>query len=627
MNTVKMNVSSETKLNQHFTGGYKSCAGSTQFPDGSSQSDFTCDLNKNHDFSHLPQEVPLKQLVSGSPNVSDQSLSDLKQTDEDGPMHDSTAYAVSITFVIGVTIALILHIYVMGILAIVKGVSASDHKRCTALSQRVLHDGGSSVDAAIAAALCLGVVHPHVSGIGGGGVMMVHDIQKNVTRVIHFQGTAPNTLREEMLPNVLQLKAGLQVGVPGMLRGLHHAHSLYGSLSWEDVVTRAAAVAKDGFNVSVSLAEAILKVKSERLSQRFLDMFLPGGQALRAGSFVRMPGLAGVMEAGLWNFYEGNFSQELEDEVQANGGVLSRDDISNYSVQVEQPVEGLYNEFITQVPPPPSAGTALISALNLLEGFHLTENNNTENQTYQQIAEALKAAMAMASGLGDPKYNSSMTELLSDMLSKSQTEALHQRIKYSTVRPLQTELMAGQVVVMGPDDIVVSLASSLSRPFGSRIVTRSGVILNSLILDFSWPNKTHEQLFTQQNNRVQPGKRPLSSLLPTIVVPVWSKCGIYAALSSSGGQQSLSVITQVLIHLLSLHEEKNSSLSLTRLHPKLKPKRVHADSEFPEEGVQFLDEKGHKVQGVKTNSVFQGVRRNKDTISVITLPPLSDGLL
>ncbi|XP_073324993.1 glutathione hydrolase 7-like isoform X2 [Pagrus major] len=576
-----MDVSPETKLNQQFTRGYKSFAGSTQLADGSSPSDFTWDLNKNYDFSHLPKEIPLKQLVSGSPYVSHRSLSDLKQTDEDGPRQDKRVCVVFFTFAIGVTVALILHIYIMGSLAFVKGVSASDHKLCTALSQRVLHDGGSSVDAAIAAALCLGVVHPHASGIGGGGVMMVHDIKKNETRVINFQGTAPKTLKEEMLQNVSEVKAGLQVGVPGMLRGLHHAHSLYGRFSWEDVVTRAAAVAKEGFNVSFSLAEAITKVKGERLSQRFMDMFLPGGQALRPGSFVRMPGLAGVMEAGLWNFYEGNFSQEMEDEVRANGGVLSRDDISNYNVQVEQPVEGLYNEFITWVPPPPSAGAALISALNLLEGFHLTENNNTENQTYQRIAEALKAALAMASGLGDPKYNPSVTELLSDMLSKSQTEALHQRVKYSTVRSLQTELMAGQVAVMGPDDIMVSLASSLSRPFGSRMVTRSGVILNSLILDFSWPNKTHGQLFTNQ----------------------------------------------VLIRALSLHEEKNDRLSLTRLHPKLQPSRLLADSKFPEEGVQFLDERGHKVQGVKTNSAVQGVMRNKDTITAIVLPQLSDGLL
>ncbi|GLD62201.1 gamma-glutamyltransferase 7-like isoform X1 [Lates japonicus] len=333
------------------------------------------------------------------------------------------------------------------------------------------------------------------------------------------------------------------------------------SLSWEDVVTRAAAVAKEGFNVTFSLAEAISEVKGERLPQRFSGTFFPGGRALRPGSFVTMPLLAGVLEAGLSNFYDGNFSQEIVDEVRANGGVLSREDISNYTVEVEQPVEGLYNEFVIQVPPPPSAGAALISALNLLEGFHLNENNATENQTHYWIAEALKGALAMASGLGDPKYNSSVTELLSDILSKSHTEVLRQRINYSrtappkpysTVHSFQPELQAGQVVVVGPDDLMVSVTSSLSRPFGSRLITRSGVILNSLTLDFSWPNKTRRQFQSNQRNGVQPGKRPLTSLMPTIVVPAWKKCGIYMALSSSGGHKSFITITQIkaVQHLL-----------------------------------------------------------------------------
>ncbi|XP_044076082.1 glutathione hydrolase 7-like isoform X1 [Siniperca chuatsi] len=630
-----MEVSPETKLNQQLTFSYKSFAGSFQLTDGSSPSDFTCDLNKKHDLSHLPKEIHLKQLASGSPNVFDPSLSNLKETNKDFSNQGKLipVYAVSITFAIGVTIALILHIHLGESLVFVKGLLVSDHERCTALGQRVLHDRGSSVDAAITAALCLGVVHPHVSGVGGGGVMLVHDINKNETRVINFQGTAPKTLKEEMLQNVSELKAGLHVGVPGMLRGLHHAHSLYGSRSWEDVVTRAAAVAKEGFNVSFTLSEAISRVKGEWLSQRFRDTFFPDGKALRPGSFLRMPSLAGVLEADLSNFYDGNFSQEIEDEVRANGGVLSTGDISNYSVQVEQPVEGLYNEFIIQVPPPPSVGAALISALNLLAGVHLNENNNTENQTNHWIAEALKATLATASGLGDPKYNSSVTELLSDMLSKSQAEVLRQRINHSqtsppeshsTVHSLQTDLMTGQVVVMGPDDLIVSVASSLSRPFGSRIITRSGVILNSLILDFSWPNKARGQLLTNERNRVQPGKRPLSPLMPTIVVPAWHKCGIYMALSSSGGQQSLSVITQVLIS--ASHKEKNDSLPLMGLHPHLQPSRPPVGPEFPEEGVQILNENGHVVQRLKTNSAVHGILRNKDIVTAITVPQLSDSL-
>ncbi|XP_037643517.1 glutathione hydrolase 7-like isoform X2 [Sebastes umbrosus] len=603
-----MDASPGTKLNKQLTFSYNSFAGSSEVADDSS--DFTCDLNQNHDLSHLPKDIPLKQLASGSPHVLDRGLKET-ETDKDCSREDTLGciHAVSITFAIGVTVALLLHIYLWESLVFVKGVVVSDHERCTTLGQSILRDGGSSVDAAVSAALCLGVVHPHVSGVGGGGVMLVHDIHKNETRVINFQGTAPQTLKEELLQNVSELKAGLQVGVPGQLRGLHRAHSLYGSLSWADVVTRAAAVAKEGFNVSFSLAEAISKLKGEQLSQRFRDTFLPGGRALLPGSFLRMSSLAGVLEAGLSNFYEGNFSQEIEDEVRANGGVLSRDDISNYSVQVEQPEEVLYN--------------ALVSALNLLEGLHLNESNITENQTHHWVAEALKGALAMDSGVGDPKYNSSVTELLSDMLSKSQAEVLRQRINSSHTAPPEDSTvhslqMAGQVAVMGPDGLIVSVASSLSTSFGSRIMTQSGVLLNSLVLDFSWPNKTRGQLLTNQKNIIQPGERPVSSLMPTIVVPAKHKCGIYMALSSSGGQQRLFEITQVLIKELSLHKETNDSVSLRKLHPQRQPNRLLDDPEFPEGSVQPLHEKGH---------VVQGILRNNDIITAIRVPPLSDSFL
>ncbi|XP_028261007.1 glutathione hydrolase 7-like [Parambassis ranga] len=529
-----------------------------------------------------------------------------------------TIYAVCVIFAFGVTVALVLQIYLGE--SLVKGVLVSDHELCTTLGQRVICDGGSSVDAAIAGALCLGIVHPHVSGVGGGGVMLVHNIKMNETRVIDFQGAAPQRYREEVKTNSSELKAGLQVGVPGMLLGLHRAHSLYGSLSWEDVISRAADVATEGFNVSFSLSDAISKVKGEQLSQRFRDMFVPEGQALHPGSYVRMPGLAQVLRAGLFNFYHGNLSQEMEDEVQANGGVLSRDDISNYSVEVEQPLEGLYNEFIIQVPPP-SAGALLMSALNILESFHL-KDNITKYQTHH-LTEALKAALDVAIGLGDPKYDSSET----DMLSKSQDEVLQQTMNYSHTSPsehysmfpsFQAELMVGQVIVIGPDNLMVSVASSLSRPFGSRILTQSGILLNSLLRDVSWPQNTRGQIHTHQRKSVATEKRPLFFLMPTMMLPAGDKHKIYMALSSSAGQIILSAISQLLNGTLLVHNVTRDSHSSPRLL---------IDSKFPEEIVQPLHDNSHIVQKLKTLSSVQGIRRNRNIIKAINIRQLFDNIL
>ncbi|KAK5623377.1 hypothetical protein CRENBAI_015395 [Crenichthys baileyi] len=577
-----MSVSAETKLNKHSTFSYKSFWSSSELADGSSPDGFT---KKHDEGDQLKDSVHLKEWSPGSQEPFD--LTKPTEMDEECCTLDTPVqvYAVSSIIAIGLTIALVIEIYLQP-LAFIKGV-VSDHERCTALSEKVLRDRGSSVDAAIAGALCLGIVHPHMSGVGGGGVMLIHDSRRNQTKVINFQGSAPKTLTEDVVQNASDIRAGLFVGVPGMLMGLHQAHRMYGSLSWDDVVSRAADVARDGFNVSQSLATAISKLETEKIEGRFRDIFIPDGQALRLGSYLKMPDLADVLRAGLTNFYHGAISQEIEQEVQANGGVLTREDIRNYSVEVQQPLEGQYNEHIIQVPPPPSAGVVLIAALNLLESLHLGENNVTENQTSHWINEVLKTALTMVGELDEPHYNSSVTDLLSAMMSKGQAAGLQQRMKdfprsplasNSTTYPFPAEQLTGQVVIMGPDDLMVSVASSLNRPFGSRIVTESGILLNSLILNF-WPNKRRDQPQSNQKNSMEPGRRPLTFLMPAVMIPTWNKCGTYMALSSSGGPHRLSEVTQMLVSLLFLHKDKNDTLSLGG------PPSQPSDSEFPEESV------------------------------------------
>ncbi|XP_023854521.1 glutathione hydrolase 7-like isoform X4 [Salvelinus sp. IW2-2015] len=653
-----MDVSPETKLSSRQSPvGYKSFEGLPQLTVDDTltkgqNGNFQNEHNRNTglhgglspapDLSSLPKELPLRHLASGSqhPNLADLSLSSFREMDKDlpsggpsrcGPWQDTIIpiYAASLIIAIAVTTAMVLQIYLGTNEQVFRGsVLVTDHEHCTELGRRVLTEQGSSVDSAIVATLCLGIVHPHASGIGGGGVMLVHDIRKNIRKVINFQETAPSGIKEEILQIDPELKPGLIVGVPGLLRGLYQAHKLYGRLSWEDIVTRAANVARDGFNVSHRLAEAITKVKGQNMSLRFRDMFLPRGHALSPGSLMKTPSLAAVLEAGVSEFYSGTLTQEMASEVQENGGILTKEDLSNYSAVIEQPIEGLYQGFRVLVPPPPSIGAALISALNILEDFHLNGNGTTYSANHW-IAESLKAALTMASGLGDPVYTPSVSALISKMLSKPQAVVLRQLISdsqaspprhYSTVYDLPSGAVASQVVVMGPDDIIVSVTSSLNRPFGSRILTPSGILLNSQILDFSWPIKTQGLLISNLTNRVQPGKRPLSFIMPTIVIPSLGKCGSYVALGSSNGEHSLSGVTQVLINILSYNKNLNDSISLGRLHPQLQPSRLLVDSEFLEEDVKVLRLKGHAVYRVGLLSLVQGAQKTNDIIRGIVDP-------
>uniref|UniRef100_A0A9J7YVG5 Gamma-glutamyltransferase 7 n=2 Tax=Cyprinus carpio TaxID=7962 RepID=A0A9J7YVG5_CYPCA len=451
----------------------------------------------------------LQRLPSSASDLASRDVSPLRETSRDPLAQDcactrdglTVIITACLTFATGVTVALIMQIYFGDPQVYNQAAVVTDVARCTSLGFDVLGKKGSSVDAAIAASLCLGIIHPHTSGIGGGGVMLVHDIRRNESRVIDFRETAPSGIHQDMM-----LDSGLLVAVPGMISGLHQAHQLYGS----------------------------------------------------------------------------DFC------VQAKGGVLTEDDFKNYTTVIEKPLQSLYQGFQVFVPPPPHAGAALLSALNILEGFNIT-HQVSRSSIYHWIAESLKIALSQASGLGDSMFDSSVSELVTQMLSKDHAAVLRQKIDdsqasaaehYTQSYELQEGAVASQLMIMGTDDLIVSVMSSLNRPFGSRIVTPSGILLNSQILDFSWPNKTHSAAAYNQRNSIEPGKRPASFLMPIAVRPSIGLCGTYVALGSSNGERALSGITQVLINVLSARNNMSDSVSYGRLHPLIQNNTLLVDCKF-----------------------------------------------
>uniref|UniRef100_A0A671N0T0 Glutathione hydrolase n=1 Tax=Sinocyclocheilus anshuiensis TaxID=1608454 RepID=A0A671N0T0_9TELE len=455
----------------------------------------------------------LQQLPSSASDLASQDISPLRETSRDPLAQDcactrdglTVIITACLTFATGVTVALIMQIYFGDPQVYNQGAVVTDVARCTSLGFDVLGKRGSSVDAAIAASLCLGIIHPHTSGIGGGGVMLVHDIRRNESRVIDFRETAPSGIHKNLMLHVNQ-RSGLLVAVPGMISGLHQAHQLYGRMLWKDVITMAADVARTGFNVTHELADALSEVKEQNVSDAFRDLFLPNGQAPLAGLFTKRLDLAAVLDRiaanGVSEFYSGNLTQEMTSVVRLQchfKGVLREDDFKNYTTVIQKPLQSLYQGYRVLVPPPPQAGAALLSALNILEGFNIT-NQVSRSSVYHWIAESLKIALSQASGLGDSVFNSSVSELVTQMLSKDQAAVFRQKISdsqasaaehYTPSYELQEGAVASQLMIMGTDDLIVSVMSSLNRPFGSRIVTPSGILLNSQMLDFSWPNKTH----------------------------------------------------------------------------------------------------------------------------------------
>uniref|UniRef100_A0A8D1H6K4 Glutathione hydrolase n=1 Tax=Sus scrofa TaxID=9823 RepID=A0A8D1H6K4_PIG len=585
----------------------------------------------------------LQRLPSSSSEMGSQDGSPLRETRKDpfsaaasecSCRQDGLTVIVTacLTFATGVTVALIMQIYFGDPQIFHQGAVVTDAAHCTSLGIEVLSKQGSSVDAAVAAALCLGIVAPHSSGLGGGGVMLVHDIRRNESRLIDFRESAPGALREEALQRSWETKD--PSSSPQDL--LHTLLSGSPRLPWSQVLAFAAAVAQDGFNVTHDLAQALAEQLPPNASEHFRETFLPLGHVPLPGSLLQRPDLAAVLDvlgtSGPAAFYAGgNLTLEMVAEAQHAGGVITEEDFSNYSALVENPVYGVYRGHLVLSPPAPHTGPALISALNILEGFNLTSLVSRE-QALHWVAETLKIALALASRLGDPVYDSTITESMDDMLSKVEAAYFRGQINDSqtTTAPLLPiyELngapTAAQVLIMGPDDFIVAMVSSLNRPFGSGLITPSGILLNSQMLDFSWPNRTANHPAPSLENSVQPGKRPLSFLLPTVVRPAEGLCGTYLALGANGAARGLSGLTQVLLNVLTLNRNLSDSLARGRLHPDLQSNLLQVDSEFTEEEIEFLEARGHHVEKVDVLSWVHGSRRTNNFIIGVKDPRSPD---
>ncbi|XP_043566011.1 glutathione hydrolase 7 [Chiloscyllium plagiosum] len=494
----------------------------------------------------------LQRLPSSSSEMGSQEMSPLRVTNKDPFSSDcacrqdglTVIITACLTFATGVTVALIMQIYFGDPQIFHQGAVVTDVAHCSTVGTEILNRDGSSVDAAIVSALCLGIIHPHSSGIGGGGVMLVHDIRKNESFIIDFRETAPAEVEEQMFVHNWEDKPGLLVAVPGMIQGLHQAHQLYGRISWSELMAAAAKVAQDGFNVT----------------------------------------------------------QELEG--------LSEKDEPTMVNKVTKEINLSGNNMWCSLP---SSRALLIP--------------------YSFYLQSLKIALALASSLSDPFFNSTVTQLIEQMLSKSEAKILHQLINDSAAFPpahylpfysLETGSSASQVHVFGPDDFIVSVVSSLNRPFGSGIMTASGVLLNSQMLDFSWSNKAQDNSTANLRNSIQAGKRPVSFLLPTIVRPLRGMCGTYLSLGASGGTNTLSSLTEVLLNIFSFRKHLNESLALGRFYPQLQPNVLLVENEFPEEEVEFLAERGHTVMREEIHSLVHVARRINDFITGAKDPRSSD---
>ena len=505
------------------------------------------------------------------------------------------------------------------------GMVASDSELASIAGREVLRKGGNAFDSAVATALALGVVHPHSSGIGGGAFAVYYHAKSGEIRALDSRESAPSgILMDHFRPGgkldpKLSVMGGLAVAVPGELKGLRYLHQRFGNLPWKEVVTPSISLAENGFKVSHYLA-AVLRKNRERfeLSPYLSRTYYPQGKLLEPGAILKQPKLAEALrliaDKGIKAFYEGTIAHAIVHTVTEAGGVLQLNDLSDFQPRVLRPLKGNYRGHeIYTMPSPSSGGLVLLQMLKVLEKFPLQTLGHNSSSMVHVVAEVMKHAYAnRAKYMGDDRFikipvdNLLSEAAINEIYSRISMQKTLSRDEYGT-HILKDDGGTTHFSVMDREGNTVAMTSTINTFFGSQVVVEDfGIILNNQMDDFSLapgvPNAYG--LIGSQANSILPGKKPLSSMTPTLVFqgnkPV-------LALGGSGGPRIISGVVQVLMNVLDYGMQIQAAINAPRFHHQWVPETLLLETEIPVDVRRNLLDKGHEIEDLTARNVIQGI--------------------
>ncbi len=496
-----------------------------------------------------------------------------------------------------------------------RGMVVSGNTMASQIGADVLRDGGNAIDAAVATALALAVVHPTAGNIGGGGFIVFRPAS-GAAETYDFRETAPAAasatmfLKDGKYDSDLHHNSYISVGVPGTVAGLHLAWSAHGKLPWKRLVDPAVKLARDGFPVSVALARSLAATMPQfQRSAAAVAQFSKKGVPYEPGETLRLPDLARTLQRisdrGAAGFYQGETADLIAAEMKAHGGLITLDDLKNYQAKKREPIRGTYRGYeILSMPPPSSGGTALVEMLNVLEGFDLKAAGFGSAETVHLIAESMRRAYAdRALNLGDADFNAALP--IDRLTSKAYAATLRSTIsrgRASKSSPTSFTWPAESnetthLSIVDEERNAVSMTFTLEAGYGSKIVVAgAGFLLNNEMGDFNaGPGLTTvDGLIGTPPNMAAPGKRMLSSMSPTIV----AKDGNLAMVTGTPG--SRTIINTVLLTILNVIDfgmNAQEAVDAGRFHHQWLPDRINYEKyAFSPDTVALLKAKGHEMR-------------------------------
>jgi gamma-glutamyltranspeptidase/glutathione hydrolase len=451
----------------------------------------------------------------------------------------------------------------------------------------IMQQGGNSVDAAVAVGFALEVVHPEAGNIGGGGFMVLRLANGRVA-TLDYRETAPAKASRDMYLDAQgkltdqSLTGHLASGVPGSVAGLAEAHHRYGKLSWAQVVAPAVRLAREGFVVDAFRSRSIAGSASRlRRFPASLAQFLPGGEAPKPGTTLKQPELAATLQAiqdsGAAAFYQGRIADLIVKEMARGGGIITKDDLAGYRPVWRDPITIKYRGYtIYSMPPSSSGGVTMAEALNILEGYDPLPEFSSAPYVHL-VAEAMRRAfMDRNQYLGDPAF---VRMPLDRLLSKKYAGGLRAQIdpQHATpTPPFATSAHEGgnttHYSVVDAEGNAVSVTTTLNSSYGSAVtVTGAGFLLNNEMDDFAAaPGKPNQYGLVQgEANAIQPGKRMLSAMTPTVVVDPQGR--LRMVLGSPGGPTIITSVTEVILNVVDHHMSLADAVAVNRVHHQALP--------------------------------------------------------
>jgi gamma-glutamyltranspeptidase/glutathione hydrolase len=531
---------------------------------------------------------------------------------------------------------------------------ASDNAQASSAGVAALKAGGNAVDAACATALVLGVVHPFASGIGGGGFALLYLAKERRFYALDFRERAPAAIRADMFMKdgkvdpKLSREGALAVGVPGEVRGLGELVKQFGRLPFSKCVAPAEKLANGGARVSWRLAEVLQKRPAaapargaqpenapqsvnDKIVDKIFDERFSRLQAPAEGEVFRRPGLAWTLSrlrrGGPDAFYKGEIANEIVNTVRAEGGVLTLEDLERYAPTPRTPIELTYRGLrVVSMPPPSSGGVALAEMLGILAARYpdvadLNKLGHGSSAYWHLLAEAMKHAFAdRARHLGDADF---VKVPLDHLLSIDYHAELARRIKDAAVAPagtygtpsapadLHRDAGTTHLSVVDAEGNAVALTTTVNLGFGAKLVAgKTGIVLNDQMDDFAMqpgvPNGFG--LIGSAQNAVAPGKRPLSSMTPTIVL---DGDAVKLVVGAAGGPTIITATIEVLLNVVDWKMDAQAAIAAPRIHDQWFPEILMLEPEIARDVTDGLGKRGHKVREIPHVGVSNLIVRGK----------------